>query len=228
MLGCEISLFCSGFLPGKNTYERIGNLASPTQELMSEYTAIVARLNAFLGRTAERARARFSGPITYAAGLWEEIAWETFDLIGIDAYRDQNNETTLDDQLEGLRKYQKPIVVTEFGCCTYRGAAGKGGAGWTVVEGTEAEARIPDSVIRDEKEQVRYLHEMLNLYRRHAIEDVFWFTFASWNRPHGQAPHEDLDIASFGAVKLSEIAGEPGAQRWQPKAVFRAIADLSG
>ncbi|MGZ4666351.1 MAG: hypothetical protein ACXV5Q_15300 [Frankiaceae bacterium] len=68
VLGCEVSVFGRGFLPGADAYARLRELSAPSPELVAEYPALLARLNAFLSSAAGRARARFAGPVTYAAG----------------------------------------------------------------------------------------------------------------------------------------------------------------
>jgi hypothetical protein len=135
VLGCEVSIFGRGFLPGADAYARIGQLSAPSPELFAEYPAIVGRLNAFLSQAVEVARTRFAGPVTYASGPWEQIDWTAFTIVGVDAYRDQGNAATFGQQLDALSVHGKPVAVTEFGCCTYRGAGEQGGNGWAIIEG---------------------------------------------------------------------------------------------
>jgi hypothetical protein len=68
---------------------------------------------------------------------------------------------------------------------------------------------------------------MLDLYERHGIDTAFWFTFASWNRPHRQDPRKDLDIASFGLVKMTSEQSPARIQQWSPKAIFSEFAKLA-
>jgi hypothetical protein len=49
---------------------------------------------------------------------------------------DSENEATY---LQDLRKYwrfDKPIIILEFGCCTFEGADKAGGMGWEAVDYT--------------------------------------------------------------------------------------------
>jgi hypothetical protein len=227
VLGCEVSVFGRGFLPGADSYARIGQLSAPSPELFAEYPAIVARLNAFLSQAAGISRSRFAGPITYASGQWEQIDWTPFTIVGVDAYRDGGNAATFNQQLDELFVHHKPVAVTEFGCCTYRGAAERGGNGWAIVKGRGENQQLDGDYVRDETEQVTYLRESLEIYQRHGIDTAFWFTLASWNRPHRQNPLEDLDIASFGVVKLAEQQSPTAIQPWSPKAVFYEFAKLA-
>ena len=227
VLGCEVSVFGRGFLPGADSYARIGQLSAPSPELFAQYPAIVAQLNAFLSQAAGVSRARFAGPITYASGPWEQIDWTPFTIVGVDAYRDRGNAATFNQHLDELFVHDKPVAVTEFGCCTYRGAAERGGNGWAIVKGHGENQRLDGDYVRDETEQVAYLRELLEIYQRHGIDTAFWFTFASWNRPHRQNPREDLDIASFGVVKLTEQQSPAAIPPWSPKAVFYEFAKLA-
>jgi hypothetical protein len=155
-------------------------------------------------------------------------------MVGVDAYRDQSNAGTLDQQLGALVVHGKPVVVTEFGCCTYRGAGDRGAGGWMILEGEGQGQQLDRDYVRDEGEQVMYLRDLLEIYQRHGVDTAFWFTFASWNRLHRQEVRKDLDIASFGVVKvIDDHASEP-LNCWRRKAVFEEFPriarerDLSG
>jgi hypothetical protein len=227
--GCEVSLFGRGFLPGADAYARMSQLSAPSPELFAEYPKTVARLNAFLSKAAAIARTRFAGPVTYASGPWEQVDWTPFHMVSVDAYRDKSNAGTLDQQLASLFVHGKPVVVTEFGCCTYRGAGDRGACGWMILENQGHGEQLDRDYIRDEGEQVTYLRELVEIYGRHGIDNAFWFTFASWNRPHRQGVRKDLDVASFGVVKVVDQQTSIPQNCWEPKAVFAEfsrIADL--
>lgn len=222
--GCEVSVFGRGFLPGEDAYARINLLSAPSPELFAEYPKIVARLNAFLATAAAVARTRFAGAITYASGQWEQVDWTPFDMVSVDAYRDRSNAATFDEQLAALRSHGKTAAVTEFGCCTYSGAADRGAAGWMILEGEGERQQLDGGYVRDEREQVKYFRELLEIYERHGIDTAFWFTFASWNRPHRQGLRKDLDLASFGVVKVIDDRASSPPDCWKRKAVFEELA----
>ncbi len=163
--GCEVSLFGRGFLPGEDVYARIGQLSAPGPALFAEYPKAIRRLNEFLAKAAAAARKRFAGPVTYAAGPWEEVDWTPFDVVSVDAYRDRNNAERFDQQLAALFVHGKSVAVTEFGCCTYRGAGDRGAAGWMILEGEGESERVNGEYVRDESEQVRYLRELVEHLR---------------------------------------------------------------
>lgn len=224
--GCEASVFGRGFLPGTDSDARMSQLSRPSPELITDYPKKLAQLHAFLAEAAAISRRKFAGPVTYASGLWEEIDWAPFDMMAVDAYRDRNNKAHLDQQLEALSVHGKPIVMTEFGCCTYRGAADRGASGWMILEDHGQGRQIGGDYVRDEGEQVRYLRELLQTYERRGIGTVFWFTFASWNRLHRPDLQRDLDVASFGVVKVVDLDASSPRNCWKPKAVFSEFPRL--
>ncbi|MDH6137678.1 hypothetical protein P3T37_007111 [Kitasatospora sp. MAA4] len=225
--GCELSIFAHGFLPGDGFAERVANAMAPDPELFRAYGNPAERLSAFLAEVAARARLHFGGPLSYAAGPWEEIDWTPFDLVGVDAYRDERNAGHYRQELRAHFAHGKPVVVTEFGCCAYQGAAARGGMGWDVVDHEVEPRRIRgESVpVRDEQEQVRYLHELLAVFEEEGVDAAFWFTFAAYGAPHDRDdPRFDLDLGSYGVVRMVPGGGRPGLG-WEPKAAFAALAE---
>jgi hypothetical protein len=228
--GCELTLFADGFLPGDDVYQRIAGLQSPGPELYAAFGAMHARLNGFLAETAAAARERFAGPLTYASGMWEPVDWQPFDIAATDAYRDATNAPRFPAELAKQAAAGKPLAVTEFGCCTYAGAGDRGGTGWAIIEADADPPQLDGDYVRDEAEQVRYMQELHAIFGAEGVDLAFWFTFAGYgmvNRP-GQ-PRADLDLASYGVVKMLE-AGPPAGHQglgWEPKAAFRALAALS-
>jgi hypothetical protein len=230
--GCEISLWCAGFFPGGDSVlDRIATVTDPDLQRKPDVTAALAS-GLERARQAHRdnvraAREKFAGPITYAAPPWETVDWELFDLVSVDAYRDADNAAGYQDALHAYRRFGKPVAVTEFGCCTYRGAADRGGMGWMIVDEKSDPPIIPGTYERDEQEQVRHLHDMLAIYEAEDIDSAFWFTFAGFELPRRHTdPHRDLDLASYGVVAVVEH--ERGTtypdMAWEPKQVFGALA----
>ncbi|GIH18916.1 hypothetical protein [Rugosimonospora africana] len=215
--GCELSLFAAGFLPGDDSLARIKALASGCPEAATRLAEIPARLDAVLADTAATVRERFRGKVTYASGTWEQIDWTPFDIVSADAYGD-----TSDAFRQGVQEYLqhgKPLAATEFGCCTYRGAAQRGGIGWMDVVDHDADPpHIKGDYIRDEEEQAHYLREMIALFDEEGVDTAFWFTFAGYEYPHHADPRFDLDIASYGVCKLMPDGS------LAPKRSFHAMA----
>jgi hypothetical protein len=121
--------------------------------------------------------------------------------------------------------------MTEFGAATYRGASDRGARALEIVEyaeNTRAPIRLNGEYIRDEAAQARYLRELLEVFEAEGVDSAFVFIFALRgyvHRPDGDA-HDDLDLASYGIVKMLE--GRHGDAHpdmlWEPEAAFTALA----
>lgn len=226
VLGCELSVFCKGFIPGETSGERLALMGDPATwtdpAKLSQLQAGLARWGDVQRQLVSAARGVFNGRITYAAGMWEDVNWELFDIVSVDAYRDAANAGTFADELKARSKWGKPVVATEFGCCAYRGAADRGGTGWMIVDRSVDPPVIKGSYERDEEEQVEYLLELVEEFDRIELAAAFWFSFAGFTLLHRpDDPEHDLDLSSYGLVAV----GDDG--QWQPKQVFGALAELN-
>lgn len=217
--GGELSLFGAGFLPGDDAYARINAVMSGDPVVAAAFEEAIRRFDVFLREAADTVRARFGGPLTYASGLWEPVDWSRFDIVAVDAYRDDGNAASFRAGLRERVALGKPVVAAEFGCCTYRGAAGRGGTGWLITDREGDEERVRGEYARDESEQVAYLRELLKAFEEEGLDGAFWFTFAGYRQPHRADPRYDLDLASYGVVRMAE-----DGVSWEPKEVFHALA----
>ena len=226
--GCELSLFASGFLPGGTLYERLGRLGTLDQELKAASGALPSRLNAVLGETATVVRSRFAGSVSYASGMWEPVDWAPFDIVAVDAYRDASNAGTFQSELRKHLGHGKPLAISEYGCCGYAGAAGRGGMGWAIIELAGDSPRLDGDYVPDEGEQVRYLRELNQVFAAEGVDLAFWFTFAGYGLVHDPQPRRDLDLASYGLVRLLPGGVGTGYRGlgWEPKLAFQALAGL--
>jgi len=176
------------------------------------------------------AREHFGGEITYASGEWEDIDWSPFDFAAVDLYRSADNAAEFPGLVRKHRAHGKPLVITEFGCCTYRGAAEAGGTGWTIVDHAANPRVLNGDYLRDESVQVAYFQELMDIFEAEDVHGAFWFTFAGYNAPFDPDPRHDLDLASYGAVKV--LKGQRSVRypdmAWEPKEVFDAIAARFG
>jgi hypothetical protein len=224
--GCELTLFAAGFLPGGTVFERIQRLQSRGPRLYAAFARLPRKLNGFLAATADAARSRFAGPLTYASGMWEPVDWSLFDIVAADAYRDAGSAGTFRSELRKFHQDGKPLAVTEFGCCGYAGAADRGGMGWAIIDDSTDPPRLDGDYVRDESEQARYLEELTSIFAEEGVDLAFWFTFAGYPLVHDPDPRRDLDMASYGVVKM--LPGGPGTGYdglgWEPKLAFGALA----
>ncbi|WP_223190897.1 hypothetical protein [Nonomuraea terrae] len=199
--GCETSAFCPGFIPGDTYGERLERMATADLAWWQSLGPVMERFNGFLAEAAETVRPRFGGPVTYASGPWEFLDWSPFDLVGTDAYRAAHNADAFAAELRARFAPGKPVAVTEFGTCPYKGAGELGGMAWSVPEGA----------VRDEGEQVRYFTELMDVFEREGVDTALWFTFAAYNRT-------DDDLGSYGVVTMLDDT------RWRPREIFHAMA----
>jgi hypothetical protein len=229
VIGCELTLFNPGYLPGTYFYDRIRRLARPGPRQLAAFARLPKRLNAFLAEAAEAARGQFGGPLTYASGTWEPVDWSRFDIVSVDAYRDARNTRSFRAGLRERTAHGKPVAATEFGCCAYTGAADRGGLGWDIAEYDEAGVpTIKGRYERDESEQVRYMQEMNQIFVEEGLDLAFWFTFAGYHMPPSSDPHRDADLASYGLVSLLPEGPGRGYQGlgWRPRLAFETMAGL--
>jgi hypothetical protein len=213
--GAEHILMTKGFLPGDTIGPRLAGLGPGLAGSQDG-------LNDFLRRAAAVVRERFGGPVTYASVPIERVDWTPFDIVGVDAYKQGESSERYAAGLRSFAAHGKPVAITEYGCVTYRGAAAAGGRGAQAVDWTDPAApRLDrDDYVRDESEQVGYLHEMLALLEAGGVDSAFWCAFAWHHLPY--ADGNDLDLASSGLVRVLPDG------TWEPKAAFRAMAALPG
>ncbi|WP_432841983.1 hypothetical protein [Dactylosporangium sp. CA-092794] len=215
LLGGELTLFMRGIMPGDTLFERL----RPHRMLRLRYLGRHNRpLNAFLAEAARAVRQVFTGPVSYASAPIERVDWSPFDVVCVDYYRGKRNR---DDYGERLRRHfapGKPVVVTEVGCCTYRGAQDKGGIAWAVVDPRDPD-RLARPLVRDEELQAAEVLDMLGILERRGVAGAFVFTFAAPALPHRPDPARDLDLASYGVVRCYDDG------HWEPKRLFDALAE---
>lgn len=228
--GAELTLLAKGFLPGDTFYDRLALLTDPPR-LREVLPRVPGLLDAFLARAVNVVRARFGGKVTYAAVPYERIDWTHFDYIGVDAYQSIEVADRYANDIRSLVARGKPVAITEFGCTTHRGAANLGARGIMMVDRDSAGVpRLKGDYVRDEQEQAKYLRESLDIFNAAGVDSAFWTIFADYSLPHRDDPREDLDIASFGVVKVLEgYRGDTYPDvPWEPKAAFTAMADGYG
>jgi hypothetical protein len=232
VLGAEISLLNQGFLPGDTLGDRM-QLLNDLPRLRAAIAAVPARVNAFLRTAVALVRPRFGGPITYASMPFEGVEWSGFDLIGVDLYRTPEVAAQFAAAIRGLVAQGKPVAITEFGSATYRGAAIKGARGGEIIiwdEETVIPLGLDGDYIRDEDEQAVAISDLVAIFRDAGVDHAFLCTFAQYQLPHRQDGRDDLDLASYGIVKVYEDrCGETYPELpWEPKRAFYALAQSYG
>ncbi|MBV9381725.1 MAG: hypothetical protein JOY82_22850 [Streptosporangiaceae bacterium] len=243
--GTELTLFMRGLLEGNSFQERITHPQFREHIWSGSYNE---PLNAFLAAASNAVRRVFSGRLSYASLPFEKVDWSNFDFVGIDLYRDAGNRDRFPGLLQRYLGHGLPVVITEFGCCTYRGAEDAGGLGWAIIDFGQVPPRLNGDYVRDEAVQARELTALLDIFGNAGADGAFVHTFVSPITPYSEDPRYDFDMASYSLVKsyanrLGELsAGIPGIAElpwddgqagmaypdmpWEPKESFRAIADF--
>jgi hypothetical protein len=236
VVGAEISLLNHGFLPGDTLGERM-ELLNDFPRLRESIAHVPARVNDFLARAVAVVRERFGGKVTYASmpfegvdwAPFEGVDWAPFDIISVDLYLSAEVADRYAAAIRSLVTQGKPIAITEFGSATYTGAADKGAQSGEIIlwnHDTVVPRGLNGNYRRDEEEQARYIRELLAIFVAEGVDSAFVNTFALHQLPHRPNPREDLDVGSYGIVKvLDDQLGQTYPDMpWEPKAAFAVLA----
>lgn len=237
VLGSELTIFMDGIVPGRD-------FAARTREAFSRVKAgdrsASDRLNDFLGRASTAVRDVYHGPLTYASLIWEDVDWDRFDLIGVDHYRDARVKDRYVELLQPLLAVGKPVINTEFGMRTYRGAASDGTLGFGVADqlrvglrqlpvvGRFVRERLNGDYVRDEAMQARELAETLTMLEAAGVDGAFVAEFVTAGATFSEKPRYDLDMNAFALVKTYRHGNGSTYpdMTWEPKQSFHAVASF--
>jgi hypothetical protein len=219
-VGAEFVLFVPGIVPGANAVERVENLLSGHFDA----ERMQRRLSAFVADAARVGRSTFGGRLSYAAAQDDVVDWRLFDVVGIDYYSSFPRRS---QHLRALRRYMrlgKPVAIAEFGTCTYKGAARRGGLAWDVLD--DSSQRLKGQLVRSERAQARYIVELLRIFEAVGLDSATVYQFVTPDMPHRRAHRYDLDVASYSIVKpIWATRNRPTPRwHWEPKEAFRALA----
>lgn len=233
VLGSELTIFMHDIVPGRD-------FAARTREAFTRMKAgdhsADDRLNDFLGRASTAVRGVYHGPLTYASLIWEDVDWDRFDLIGVDHYRDARIKDRYAEMLQPLLALGKPVINTEFGMRTYRGAESDGTLGSGIADQTRVvlhyllpfvRERLNGDYDRDEAMQARELVETLTILDAAGVDGAFVAEFVTAGATFSEEPRHDLDMNAFGLVKTyrhGKGTTYPD-MNWEPKQSFHAVAD---
>ena len=216
-VGSELTLFSHGIVEGNGVFDRMSRPSFMSVIGAGKHNG---PLNAFLSRLSETTKEAFQGPLTYFSLPFEAVDWKPFDFVGVDHYRDARIKDTYGPMASKYKAFGKPVIIAEFGCCTFRGADLLGGNGFMIsfgmiegLLGPDAKipkmfldmAHVPPQVdghyIRDEELQARELVDQLRVLDAAGVDGAFVQTFVSSNNPYRADPRFDADMANFSLVK---------------------------
>lgn len=251
LVGSELTLFMQGIVPGKNLMQRMGGPAAWELLKAGKHNA---PLNAWLARANDAVRKVFRGQVTYASLIWEAVDWSRFDFVGVDHYWSVKIADRYVELLAPSFASGKPVVITECGFRTYKGAAtSTEGLAGDLIDYAPRPSVIAEYLMhkllsalfgrqlapprmkfkagnweRDEEAQARALVKQLETLDRAGVAGAFVMTFVSPTAPFSDEPGKDFDMNSYSLVKTFE-RGRHGTtypdMAWEPKAAFRAVAD---
>jgi hypothetical protein len=224
VVGCEFMLFTPGIVPGATFFERVEYLTKGGFDM----AVLQRRFRAFTARMVKVARSNFHGRITYgAASDLEQVDWSLFDIVGLDYYSYHARRADHAKELAPFRRWNKPILILEFGCCTFTGAAELGGMGWDIVDYSGDVPVIPPQYVRNEQEQADHLVNMLRVFTDQGFLGAAPYTFISPDAPHrpNDRPHDE-DMAAFSLCKVLRYddANPASPYYWLPKQSFHAVS----
>jgi len=249
-VGSELTLFMNGIVEGRNVMERMTKLmVKLRQQQQKDLVDMIANaqsaeynkiLNEFLAKANNAVREVFHGKVSYASLLWEGVDWDLFDFVGVDHYMSIKIKDKYIETLRPSFEHKKPVVVTEFGFRTYKGAdtSTEGMAGDIMdyksvflhhlpVVGLFVRQKLKGTYERDETMQARELVSQLRTLDDAGVEGAFIMTFIAPTTPFDNDPKYDLDMASYSLVK-SYSKGKRGTtysdMTWEPKEAFKAVA----
>jgi hypothetical protein len=253
LVGSELTLFMQGIVPGKNIAQRIGKSSSWEVIKAGKHNE---PLNDFLTKANSAVRRVFHGPVTYASLVWETVDWTLFDFVGVDHYWQDRIRDQYVELLKPAFGYGKPVVITEFGFRTYRGAdnSTEGLAGDLVdytpnfrvivtylvnsIRSACFGTQLPPprmrlkqgNWVRDENSQARGLVDQLRLLDDTGADGTFVMTFITPTAPYSDDLRADLDMNADSLVKT--FADGRGMtypdMPWEPKEAFKAVAEYFG
>ena len=227
--GAELSLFNTGFLPGDSLQERTAPLLQRRPGIRELLADVPERINKFLASATAVARERFGGKVTYASVPFEGVDWTPFDIVSVDAHRSKEVAHVYQQGIRTLVAQGKPVAITEFGCTTHRGAADHGarGGGDMVEFDGSTPVRLNGDYVRDEQEQATYLRELLDVFVAEGVDAAFACTFVMYGFTHRADPERDLDMASWGVVKVLEnrLGITYPDMPWEPKTAFNTLGE---
>ena len=193
LVGNEMSLDTCDFVGEEKYIERCAKLNKKIPKDLEK------NLNLFLKELVIMVRKHFKGKITYASGFWENIDWLNFDFVGVNKYLGEWNKKTYPKELKTLKKERKPILITEFGCGSFKGASDLGPMSPFIIDREKGEVR---NHIRDENEQANYIKKLIKIFKKEKVYGCFVFTFIEPYYKYSKNPKKDLDMASFNLVRV--------------------------
>lgn len=229
--GSESTLFVRGLVPGKRLTDRFARIRADPSLLHS------GDLARYLSMLAADVRPVFGGPVTYASLSFEQPDWRSFDIVGVDHYRDDRVKDRYLAMLEPHLTTGLPVVVSEVGMRTYAGASASGALGFGITDtpsfvlhqlfGRLVRVRNKPGYVRDEAGQAKELDETLTILEGSPVAGWFLASFSAPDTSYDDDPRYDRDMDGMSLVKGLPAGIEsqrwPG-ERYDAKVAFDVVA----
>jgi hypothetical protein len=174
-IGTELTWFMQGIVPRDDLTERSARPSLREEIRSGLYNR---KLNASLARTSEAVRQVFHGKVAYASlARTETVDWRIFDLVCVDHYRRRLFWDLYGEFATGYLAYGKPVVIGEFGCCTFTWAGEMGGMGHDIVDWSRWPPILKGDYVYDQEAQAHELAEELRMLDDAGVDGAFVFTF---------------------------------------------------
>jgi len=223
IIGGEMTIDTKGFIKGNSIHERIKILSKPLFIIKNVFgikPTFQKSFDEFLRRATAIVRSEFSGKVTYASAMWENVDRSIFDILSVNLYKASFNKSFFDSKLKKLVSSGMPVAITEFGCCAFEGADQMGPTGYFVVDYTTTPPEFKQQCVRNENVQATYILDLLNKYNAAGVMSAFVFDFYSEGFLHDSNPDLDFDKASFSITKHTY------QNKWEPKLAFAKIGNF--
>lgn len=157
----ELTIDMRGLIKGNGYEDRVRNLLLTfgyDDELNEALKSIVAAV-----------RSRFRGRLVYASAWYEDADHSLLDFVGVNYYSILGYGPNL-KRLK--RRYNKEVVITEFGTCCYKYASFVSPICWYLPR-----TFLEPVLIDNETEQVAYYKKCFGTFKKAEVHGTFIYTF---------------------------------------------------
>jgi len=169
MIGCEFGVSMSGIIPGDTWFDRVRYQL----DHKDWWDLVQAKEPEIWRRILPVVKSNYGYPVAYAAATWEIplVPWSdpSFGEVSPQLYIHDSigqTESWALNQLSSLKRFGKPVIVSEFGCNTYTGAGTLAGAPLFMKQNPY-----------DEDEQANYIEKYCNMLNKANINGAFLYMY---------------------------------------------------
>ena len=169
MIGCEFPLSISGIIPGTTWFDRVRYAT----EHSDWWNLVASNEPKILRKILPVVKNNYGYPVAYAAmaGEISLVPWSDpiFGEVSPQMYPQYSPSATqawAPKELSDLKRFGKPVIASEFGCATYKGAGLWGANDLNIAEHSY-----------DEDEQASYIDKYCNMLNKADIDGAFYYMY---------------------------------------------------